>query len=86
MMMAATAVVTIGVAMPSLSPLSTFSVCRIRYGTRWSVITTAPSAASVGPSAAPSSSAYHGLMPSTPTAASDPATTVSGSPTPNSRA
>ena len=60
----AMATVTTGVAMPSLSPLSTFSTRRTRSGTAGSVITAAPSAASVGASAAPTSSAIQTPMPS----------------------
>ena len=64
--MPARATITTGVAMPSLRPLSTLSVCRIRFGTRRSDITAEPRAASVGASAAPISRAYQGLRPNSP--------------------
>ena len=83
--MPAKATITTGVAMPSLSPLSTLRVCRIRFGTRRSDITAEPRAASVGASAAPSSRAYQGLTPSSVTAAKVPRAMVRGSPTASSR-
>ena len=76
---------TIGVAMPSLSPLSTFSARRTFAGTCGFDMTGAPSAASVGASAAPTSSAAHGSKPSTTIAAPAPRAIVSGRPTPSSR-
>ena len=77
---------TIGVAMPSLRPLSTLSSRRRWAGTWGSVMTAAPRAASVGASAAPTSKAVHGSMSSSTMAASVPSATVRGSPTPSSRA
>ena len=77
---------TIGVTIPSLSPLSTFSARRTRGGTRGLDMTGAPSAASVGASAAPTRRAAHGSRPSTSIAAPAPSATVSGRPTPSSRA
>ena len=47
---AASAINSSGTQIPSLSPLSTFSPCRIRDGSRGSVTTASPSAASVGAS------------------------------------
>ena len=67
--------------MPSLSPLSTLSPCRIREGTLGSVTTACPSAASVGASTIASKTAsMNASSPSTATPASAPATIVSGSP------
>ena len=51
---------TNGVAMPSFSPLSTFRMRRIRAGTCSSSTTWAPSAASVGATAAAITAAAHG--------------------------
>src|SRR6476660_2047084 len=76
---------TIGVAIPSFRPLSTFSTRRIRGGTLGSDITDAPSAASVGASAAPTRRAGQRPKPSNATAISRPSTIVSGRPTPSSR-
>ena len=74
-----------GVAMPSLSPLSTLSARRTLPGTAGSDITVAPRAASVGASAAPISRAAHRSTSSTTSAAAVPSATVNGSPTPSSR-
>ena len=52
--------VTNGVAMPSFSPLSTLSTRRMRAGTCVSSTTCAPSAASVGATAAAITAAAHG--------------------------
>ena len=50
---------TNGVAMPSLRPLSTLSTRRMRSGTRSSSMMAAPSAASVGATAAPMTAHTH---------------------------
>ena len=76
-----------GRAMPSLSPLSMFSACRIRAGTRGLETTALPRAASVGASIAPSVAASQtSRSPSTASAASQPNRIASGSPMPSSRA
>ena len=82
----ATATSTIGVTMPSLRPLSTLRARRTCGGTRGLDMTGAPSAASVGASAAPTRRAAHGSKPSTTMAAPAPRATVSGRPTPSRRA
>ena len=75
-----------GTHSPSLSPLSTFKPCLIRDGTRWSVTTAWPSAASVQASMIASTSASTRLTPgSTATPAAAPAAIVSGRPRPSSR-
>ncbi len=82
----ATSAVTTGRTMPSLSPLSTFSTWRIRFGICRLVATALPRAASVGariapirkPSAIEMSGTSHD-------AARPPKTIVSGSPMPRSR-
>ncbi len=67
--------------MPSLSPLSTLRPWRTRDGTRGSVTTACPSAASVGASTIASRTAsMNASCPNTATPASAPATIVSGSP------
>ena len=72
--------------MPSLSPLSTFKLCRTRDGSRGSVTTACPSAASVGASTTARRSASGQLSaPRSATAAAKPATSVSGSPMPSRR-
>ena len=73
--------------MPSLSPLSTFKLCRTRDGSRGSVTTACPSAASVGASTTARRSASGQLSaPRSATAAAKPATSVSGRPMPSRRA
>jgi hypothetical protein len=52
-----------GVAIPSLSPLSTLSTRRMRAGTRWSCTIGAPSAASVGATAAAITAATQSPVP-----------------------
>ena len=54
---------TKGVAIPSLSPLSTFSTRRTRAGTRLSWTIGAPSAASVGATAAAITAATQSPVP-----------------------
>ena len=73
--------------MPSLRPASTFRLWRIRTGSRVSVTTAWPSAASVGARMIASTSASGQASPSRRTTASTkPARIVSGSPIPRSRA
>ena len=75
-----------GTQMPSFRPLSTLRPCRIRDGTRSSVTTAWPSAASVQASMIESTSASTRLTPgSTPTPTRVPAAIVSGRPMPSSR-
>ena len=72
-----------GTQIPSLRPLSTLRPCRIRDGTRSSVTTAWPSAASVHASMIESTSASTRLTPgSTPTPARVPKAIVSGKPDP----
>ena len=78
--------VTTGVAMPSLSPLSTLSARRNRSGTRRSLITCALSAASVGARAAPRNPARaHGNESNIRAATMPPRAIDSGRPMPRSR-
>ena len=78
--------VTTGVAMPSLRPLSTLRTRRTRAGRRWSAITAALRAASVGAREAPISPASaSGMLGNTSTASTVPATIDSGRPTPSRR-
>ena len=73
---------TNGVAMPSFSPLSTFRIRRIRAGTCSSSTTWAPSAASVGATAAAMTAAAHGSRcGKSTTATAVPTAMVSGRPT-----
>ena len=75
-----------GTQMPSLRPLSTFRLWRIRSGSDGSVTTACPSAASVGARITASSSASDQLRPvSVSMPAASPAASVSGSPIPSSR-
>ncbi len=77
---------TNGVAMPSLSPLSTLISRRILAGTTGLAIIPAPSAASVGAKAAPTIRANQMLViPVSASASSVPRAIVSGSPIPSSR-
>ena len=77
---------TTGVAIPSLSPLSTLISRRIRAGTAGLTIMLAPSAASVGASAAPTSNASQiSPYPGRASASKVPRPIVSGSPMPSSR-
>ena len=76
-----------GTQSPSFSPLSTFSPCRIRDGTRSSDTTVWPSAASVGATAMARRAASTTLRPgSTRSADPMPARIVRGRPMPRSRA
>jgi hypothetical protein len=78
--------VTNGVAIPSLSPLSTLSARWIRTGTAGSVTTAMPSATSVGARiVAINAAAAHPIPGNTRCASTVPATTVSGSPMNRSR-
>jgi hypothetical protein len=82
----ATAANSSGTQMPSLRPLSTLSPCRIRCGTRGSVTTACPSAASVGASTTARITASSMLSsPTTAAAATAPSAMVNGSPIPSSR-
>src|SRR5690242_13318672 len=82
----AMATTTTGVAIPSLSPLSTLSSRRILAGTAGFTITPAPRAASVGARAAPTSRASQMLMPwKSASASRTPRPIVRGSPIPSSR-
>ena len=75
----ATAAKSSGTQMPSLRPLSTLRPWRIRAGTRGSVTTACPSAASVGASTTPRISASSTLSsPKTAAAATAPSRIVSG--------
>ena len=72
--------------MPSLSPLSTFSPWRIRPGTRGSVTTAWPNAASVGANTIARITASSMLScPKIAAAATAPSAIVSGSPMPSRR-
>ena len=83
----ATANETSGATMPSLSPLSTLRVRRIRLGTNRLVTMPAPSPASVGARHAAARTANHTPSPpKTRRTASAPRTTVKGSPIPSKRA
>ena len=85
--LAATAMetVTMGVAMPSLRPLSTLSARRSRIGIRSSLMTCKLNAASVGASDAPRNSASpQGRSKSSP-AMTAPSTTLRGKPMPRRR-
>ena len=83
----ASATATKGVAMPSLSPLSTLISLRIRSGTSGLRIMPAPRAASVGARAAPTSSASQmSVLGSSTNASRVPRPMVSGRPTASSRA
>jgi hypothetical protein len=73
------------VAIPSLRPLSTLTSRRILAGTAGLAIMPAPSAASVGASAAPTSSASQMLPPVSASASKVPRAIVSGSATPSRR-
>ena len=78
---------TNGVAMPSLSPLSTLSKRRTPDGTRSSCMMDAPRAASVGATMAPIAAATQSpLLPKRSAAVSAPAPIVSGKPIPSRRA
>ena len=82
----ASSTVTTGTAIPSLSPLSTLRVWRILTGSRRSLTTACPSAASVGANTAASSAASIMLRPGTTTTASPvPARIVNGRPMPSIR-
>ena len=82
----ATAANSSGTQMPSLSPLSTLSPWRIRCGTRGSVTTACPSAASVGASTTARITASPMLSsPKIAAAATAPSAIVSGRPMPSSR-
>ncbi len=73
--------------MPSLSPLSTFSAWRIRGGTRGSVTTACPRAASVGASTTARITASQAVSwPKIAAAPTAPSAIVSGNPRPSSRA
>ena len=75
---------TIGVAMPSFSPLSTLSARRSRPGMRASLITCTLRAASVGASAAPTKPASaHGNPSKSQSASRPPSSTESGRPMPS---
>ena len=79
----ATAANSSGTQMPSLSPLSTLSPWRMRCGTRGSVTTACPSAASVGASTTARITASSMLSsPKTAAAATAPSAIVSGRPMP----
>ena len=83
----AIATMTMGVAIPSLRPLSTVRSRRTREGTTVLVTTGTPSAASVGARAAPTKRASQGLNPGKNHAASaQPNTIVRGRAMPSSRA
>ena len=72
--------------MPSLSPDSTFRPCRMREGSRGSVTTACPSAASVGARITARISTSARLNePNSPAPTAQPAAIVSGSPIPSSR-
>ena len=78
---------TNGVQSPSLSPLSTLRIRRTRTGTTGLSTVAAPRPASVGATAAASSSSIiSGTSGKTATPSSHPAAMVSGSPTSRSRA
>ena len=82
----ATAANSSGTQMPSLRPLSTLSPWRIRCGTRGSVTTACPSAASVGASTTARITASPMLSsPKIAAAATAPSAMVSGRPMPSSR-
>src|SRR4051794_26144113 len=82
----ATAANSSGTQIPSLRPLSTLSPCRIRRGTRGSVTTACPSAASVGASTTARITASMTVnWPNTAAAATAPRAIVSGRPIPSRR-
>src|SRR3954451_3200146 len=82
----ATAANSSGTQIPSLRPLSTFSPCRIRWGTRSSVTTAWPRAASVGASTTARMTASMTVSwPKIAAAATAPRAIVSGRPIPSRR-